>query len=145
MRVSSPQKLIWAGASILTMAAVRAQDVAPSVLLSYDQLKVQTNATTEIRQMLTGATHAGYRLDLHATDLAAGQVPHAPHRHVHEELLLIREGTVEVTVGGRTSRLGPGSAAYFASNEEHGWKNIGSSPARYFVLALGDDAPAKPK
>jgi len=66
-------------------------------------------------------------------------MPHAPHRHVHEEMLLIREGTLEVTVKGRTERLGPGSAVYVASNEEHGWTNVGSSPAKYFVLALGDD------
>jgi len=68
-----------------------------------------------------------------------GQVPHAPHHHVHEELLLIREGTLEVTVKGRTERLGPGSAVYIASGEEHGWKNVGPSAAKYFVLALGAD------
>jgi len=28
---------------------------------------------------------------------------------------------------------------YIASGEEHGWKNVGSSQAKYFVLALGDD------
>ena len=93
--------------------------------------------------MLTGPTHSGYRIDLHATDLTAGQMPHAPHHHVHEELLLIREGTIEVTVGKQTSRLGPGSAVYIASDEEHGWRNVGATPAKYFVLALGDDEPMK--
>jgi quercetin dioxygenase-like cupin family protein len=44
-----------------------------------------------------------------------------------------------VTVKGRTERLGPGSAVYIASNDEHGWKNVGSTQAKYFVLALGED------
>ena len=48
-----------------------------------------------------------------------------------------------MTVGKQTSRLGPGSAVYIASNEEHGWKNVGSATATYFVLALGDDEPVK--
>jgi mannose-6-phosphate isomerase-like protein (cupin superfamily) len=30
---------------------------------------------------------------------------------VHEEVFLIREGTLQVTIGGRGSNLGPGSFA----------------------------------
>ena len=116
-----------------------AQDALPTTVLSYDRLQVRTSSTSETRQMITGATHAGYRIDLHETSVAAGQMPHAAHHHVHEEMLLIREGTLDVTVKGRTERLGPGSVVYIASNEEHGWKNAGSTPAKYFVLALGDD------
>src|SRR5262249_52464332 len=119
------------------------QAALPSGLFSHDQLAVRASGTTEIRQMLTGATHSGFRIDLHATDLAGGQMPHAPHHHGHEEMVLIREGTLDVTIGSQTKRLGPGSAFYAASGEEHGWKNVGSSPAKYFVLALGDDEPAK--
>jgi quercetin dioxygenase-like cupin family protein len=116
-----------------------AQTVLPSGLFSHDQLTPRASGSTEIRQMMTGDTHSGYRVDLHETALAAGQMPHAPHHHVHEEMILIREGTLEVTVKGRTERLGPGSAIYIASNEEHGWKNVGTSPAKYFVVALGED------
>jgi mannose-6-phosphate isomerase-like protein (cupin superfamily) len=116
-----------------------AQTALPSGLFSHDTLEVRASGSTEIRQMLTGATHSGYRVDLHETSLAAGQMPHAAHHHVHEEMLLIREGTLDVTVKDRTARLGPGSAVYIASGEEHGWKNVGTSQAKYFVLALGDD------
>jgi quercetin dioxygenase-like cupin family protein len=140
--------VIGFGWSLLAVAIVDvrvhgAQDALPSGIFSYDQLPARASGSTEIRQMLTGATRSGHRIDLHETALAAGQMPHAPHHHVHEEMLLIREGTLEVTVGKRTSRIGPGSAVYIASGEEHGWKNVGSSPARYFVLALGDDEPVK--
>ena len=89
--------------------------------------------------MLKAPTHTGFLLDLHESELAAGDAPHAPHRHVHEELLLIREGLLEITITGKSTRLGPGSAAYLASNQEHGWRNVGTTTARYFVLALGDD------
>jgi mannose-6-phosphate isomerase-like protein (cupin superfamily) len=130
---------IGSGVPLLSVASLSGrlragQSVLASAVFSYDQLTVRTSGSTAIRQMLTGATHSGYRIDLHATDLAVGQMPHAPHHHVHEELLLIREGTIEVRIGNRTNRLGPGSAVYVASGEEHGWKNVGPTPAKYFVL-----------
>jgi mannose-6-phosphate isomerase-like protein (cupin superfamily) len=90
-----------------------------------------------LRGILNGQTHSGFPIELHETALNVGQAPHPPHHHVNEELLLIIEGTLDVTVAGITSRLGGGSVAYLASNVEHGWRNTGTIPARYFVLALG--------
>ena len=54
-------------------------------------------------------------------------------------MIMIHEGTMEVTISGKSTKLGPGSTAYVASNEEHGWKNVGDKRALYFVLALGRD------
>jgi mannose-6-phosphate isomerase-like protein (cupin superfamily) len=50
---------------------------------------------------------------------------------------LIREGTVEITINGKASRIGPGAAAFVASNEEHGIHNPGTTAASYFVVAIG--------
>jgi quercetin dioxygenase-like cupin family protein len=44
---------------------------------------------------------------------------------------------MEVTIEGKTEKLGPGSVVYVASNEEHGWRNAGATRAHYFVLTLG--------
>ena len=52
---------------------------------------------------------------------------------------MIREGTIEVTIEGKTSRIGPGSVAYVASNQEHGVHNPGPDHAQYFVFALGTE------
>ena len=105
----------------------------------FEDLPVRNGNTTAIRQVLSGETHSDYFIDLHETELAAGQAPHAPHQHVHEELVLIREGELEVMISGKTTLLGPGSVGYIASGELHGWKNTGRTPAKYFVLALGRD------
>jgi quercetin dioxygenase-like cupin family protein len=110
----------------------------PSKAFRYEDLTPRKNGPMTSRQILTGLTHSGFKVDLHETELSAGEAPHAPHQHVHEEMVLVREGELEVTIAGRATRAGAGSAVYVASNEMHGWRNTGRTPARYFVLALGD-------
>jgi mannose-6-phosphate isomerase-like protein (cupin superfamily) len=53
---------------------------------------------------------------------------------------LIREGTVELTVEGKSTQMGPGSVGFVHSNEEHGIKNIGTLPSTYYVVAIGPGA-----
>jgi mannose-6-phosphate isomerase-like protein (cupin superfamily) len=105
----------------------------------FDKLPMRESGPIRIYQIFTGATHSGFLLDLHESELAAGQAPHEPHRHAHEELILIREGTLELTMAGTKTELGPGSGVYVASNEDHGFRNSGTVPAKYFVLALGQE------
>ena len=84
-----------------------------------------------------GTTPTGERVEVHETRLNPGGAPHPPHRHPHSEFWLIKEGTVELTINGKQYKLGPGSAAFAASNDEHGIKNAGDVPAAYFVVAIG--------
>lgn len=51
-----------------------------------------------------------------------------------EELVIIREGTVESTVNGIVKRVGPGSVIFQASNQLHGLKNVGTTKAVYHVI-----------
>jgi len=106
---------------------------------SYPDLPVKVNGSNRQRAVLDGATHSGFPINLHMTELGPGQAPHAPHHHVHEEMIMLHEGTLEVTIAGRIATLGPGSIAYVASGEEHGWRNVGTGRANYFVLALGQE------
>lgn len=111
----------------------------PAAAYPFQDLPVHTQGSNRFRPVLDGATHTGFPIELHETDLAPGSRPHPPHHHVHEEIFLIREGIVEVTIAGKSSSLGPGSVAYIASNVEHGIRNAGGHHAQYFVLALGND------
>jgi quercetin dioxygenase-like cupin family protein len=125
---------------ILAASRASAQRAAlPSKTYSFDELPVHVSGPNQTRPVLDGETHAGVRIELHETELPPGGAPHPPHHHVHEEMVLIREGTMEVTIAGRTAKLGRGSVAYVASNEEHGWRNAGTTRAHYFVLAIGRD------
>jgi quercetin dioxygenase-like cupin family protein len=118
----------------LIAATAKAQKAAlPSRTYRFEDLVVKGTG----RAVFGGVTHSGFHIDLHETELAPGQAPHAAHRHEHEEIVMIREGTLEVTIEGKVTTAGPGSVVYAASNEMHGWKNVGTTQANYFVIALG--------
>ncbi len=124
--------------SAFAAASAQAQGKAlASKQLKYEDLTVKTNGENKSRAILNGETHTGYPIEAHETELAPGTMPHAAHQHGHEEMVLIREGTLEVTIAGKSSRLGAGSVVFVASNEHHGWKNVGTDRAKYFVIALG--------
>jgi quercetin dioxygenase-like cupin family protein len=63
--------------------------------------------------------------------------PHPPHKHTHEEIVLLQSGQLDVTLGSVTTRVDAGSVVWAASNQQHGWRNPGPGRAQYFVLALG--------
>ena len=112
----------------------------PSKTFRFEDLPVKQNGKNASRAIMNGLTHSGFAIEVHETDLAPGEAPHAPHHHVHEEMVIVVEGTIEFTVNGTPARLGPGSVAYAASNDEHGQRNVGDGRARYVVVALGRDA-----
>ena len=107
-----------------------------SKTFKYEDLPVKPSGQNRQRAILDGETHTGFGIEMHETELAPGLAPHPPHHHAHEEMMMIREGMMEVTIESKTTRLGPGSVVFVASNEEHGWKNVGTDRAKYFVLAL---------
>ena len=112
----------------------------PSAMYSFDKLSVHSSGSAEIRSVLKGKLATGESLEVHETTLAPGGTPHPPHRHLHSEMWLIREGAVELTVNGTDTRLGPGSVGFVRSNDEHGIKNVGTTSATYFVVAVGPGA-----
>jgi mannose-6-phosphate isomerase-like protein (cupin superfamily) len=114
----------------------------PSAVYGFDKLPVQTLDHTEMRSVLKGKLATGESLEVHETNLPAGAAPHAPHHHAHSEIWLIREGTVELTVNGSVYTLGSGGVGFVHSNDEHGIKNVGGAPAKYFVVAVGPGADA---
>lgn len=107
-----------------------------SEALPFDRLPVRHSGANTFREIFHGLTRENFRLEVHETTLAPGGQPHPPHHHRHEEMFLIREGDVEVTIAGNSTRLGPGSAAFVASMDEHGIKNVGGHHARYFVVEM---------
>jgi XRE family transcriptional regulator, regulator of sulfur utilization len=114
----------------------------PPLLVSkayeFNDLPVRTsaNGTTKSRQVFDGITDRGQRIAMHISELPPGEAPHPPARQPHEEIIMIREGTLEVTLNGQSTRLGPGSVIFSSFNDLNGWKNVGTTPVEYYVVSL---------
>ncbi len=97
-------------------------------------MKVTKTDVGEIRSLYRGPTATLDELEMHVTTLNPETSSHPPHHHVNEELVIIREGTVETLSGGKWVRLGPGSVIFNASNSPHALRNVGTTPATYHVI-----------
>jgi mannose-6-phosphate isomerase-like protein (cupin superfamily) len=116
-------------------------DSLPSAGYSFEKLTVKTAPSgAQTRAIFKGKLTTGESIETHATTLPPGAMPHPPHHHVHSEMFFMREGTLELTVSGKTYPLGPASVGFVRSNEEHGVKNVGTTAANYFVVAVGPTA-----
>jgi mannose-6-phosphate isomerase-like protein (cupin superfamily) len=109
-----------------------------SQAFSYDALPVTKSPNGgEMRRVISGVLPTGEFIEVHETMLPAGQMPHPPHRHRNSELLFIRDGRLEFINDGKPEAVGPGDVVFTASNVMHGLKNVGTTPANYFVIAIG--------
>jgi quercetin dioxygenase-like cupin family protein len=127
--------LISIGGTLGVAAAPRQQTaLLPSSVFDWNTVPEKKTEVGSTRQFVRAPTATLDELELHVTTLDAGQTSHAPHRHLNEELIVVREGTVEALVNGEWKRIGAGSVIFQASNQLHGIKNVGSGPATYHVI-----------
>src|ERR1039458_5318351 len=90
-------------AALLPALAVRAaaqQTEAPAVLPAkvYHSAQIPYIGADEKkgRRFFLGTTHTGFNIETHETILGASMDTHAPHKHEHEEILIIVSGSLEV-------------------------------------------------
>lgn len=125
-------------------AETASPDKLKSQVFAWDSLTAVPTRTGMRRAVFDAPTVTCARLECHVTTIGAGQSPHAAHRHPDEEMILVREGTLEVTINGQPHRLGAGDIAFFGSNDEHGLTNRGETPATYYVIRVVTDQTPKP-
>ncbi len=138
--VSIPALLAIAECLQATEAQATPGEPLQSFTKPFRDMQAQTHGASTYRGICDGLTASGARVEVHETELQAGAEPHPPHRHKHEEFILIVKGNIEVTIDGKTSTLTGGSASFWKSMALHHMRNIGQDVAQYFVVAIGTDA-----
>ena len=115
-------------------AMPQARTVLASSTFDWDSFKVTPNDFGSQRQILRAPTATLDELEMHVTTLLPGKTSHEPHRHANEELIIIREGTVETFANNTWKTVGSGSVIFNASNELHGVRNVSQAPVTYHVV-----------
>jgi quercetin dioxygenase-like cupin family protein len=131
----------------LTVMAITIVETLGVVAAAQDKPAIQGSTLFDWNAMTPTKTDVGYvrnvlraptatldELEMHVTTLNPGLASHAPHQHENEELIIIREGTLEALMNGTWKRVGPGSVVFNASNVLHGIRNVGTTPAVYHVV-----------
>ena len=123
---------VAAVSSIATLVAQR--HVQQSTVYAWSTADTKPNEWGGVRQVMRTPTPTLDELEIHISTLNPGASPHAPHQHEHEELLIVKEGTLETYQSGAKRTVGAGGIIFQASNELHNVTNIGKTAATYFVI-----------
>lgn len=126
---------IFATVAIVAFAQSAAKPIMRSRVFNWSGLKAEKTKSGERRAVFDAATANLAKFECHVTTLNPGEMPHAPHRHAHEELMIVKEGALEAVQNGVTNRVEAGGIIFEGSNELHGLRNAGAKPVTYFVLA----------
>jgi XRE family transcriptional regulator, regulator of sulfur utilization len=122
-----------AALSVFAEAETSGAILGPTVF-EWEDMKPVKTATGYVRSLCKSPTATVDQLEMHVTTLNPGMEPHAPHRHVNEELIILREGECETLSDGKWVEVTPGSVVFNASNSLHGFRNVGTIPAVYHVI-----------
>jgi mannose-6-phosphate isomerase-like protein (cupin superfamily) len=117
-----------------TLVLADTSPIMGSRVFDWNSIPEKPTATGSVRTVCSAPTATLSNLEIHISTLNPGMSPHPPHKHPNEELIILRQGTVETLSNGEWIRVGPGSVIFNASNQLHGFKNVGTEPAIYHVV-----------
>lgn len=130
--------------AIVCALSARAQkDSIKAGVYAWNSFKVEKQETRERRQILEGIGTDLQYIEMHATSLEPGKAPHPPHKHDDEEMIIIKEGQLTVTIEGKSKILSAGSVALMMPGDEHGFINSGNTKTTYYVMRYRSKAPVQ--
>jgi uncharacterized cupin superfamily protein len=128
---------------IIVTAMLSSQTPAPatppaakmnSMVIDWSSLKFTSSKTGARVTVFDGPTPTLDRFHCHISTLNPGENTGALHRHPQEELVIVKEGTLEINIDGKLTVATTGSMIFYAANENENMRNIGKTPATYYVV-----------
>lgn len=104
----------------------------PNAVIGSDRAKVTHESFGELRVYFDGPTDQLKSMTAGSLRLNAGMEPHPPHQHPEEEIMVITEGSGDIVIEGKTTKVGPGSMMYCAAGKTHGIRNTGKTPLLFY-------------
>lgn len=105
-----------------------------STVVDWDSLRFRVSPVGLYCAVFDEPTPALEKIEVHVTTLNPGMASHTPHHHPWEEMLLVKEGQLEVSINGKKESAGPGALVFIASHDVHNVTNVGDKPATYYVI-----------
>src|SRR5215831_20086472 len=128
--------LVAASITLACVSIAAPDALAPldSTAWKWEDLQAKKTDVGELRSVVRQPTRTLDELEMHITTLNPHTASHQPHTHPNEEMVILKEGTLQAHVNGKEIVIGPGSVLFFASMQPHAVQNVGDTPATYFVI-----------
>ena len=112
-----------------------AQTAIPSKAYDINALPVLKDSSRYRIQIMDGYTPYLSNMEVHITMLEPGKSAHPAHKHAGtEELIIVKEGKLKVTIAGKTKILGPGGVAMAMPGDLHAAVNESKQKVSYYLL-----------
>ena len=108
-----------------------------------DQLTATPTPVGVRREAFDAPTATVDKTHCHITTLNAGASSGTPRKHLQEEIIIVKEGTVEATWDGQSKTAKAGDVIFFAANAVTHLRNVGTTPATYYVIYYTTPLTAK--
>jgi uncharacterized cupin superfamily protein len=106
----------------------------PLVFIDWDKVEFVSNENGGRRNIMQQKTSNLKELEIHVTTIKEGLSSHAGHTHPDEELILVREGVVEMKINDKSFKAGPGSLFFLGNDDFHGLTNAGKGQCEYYAI-----------
>ena len=136
---------VCASVAAMVWADAPGKSVMHSSVFDWNSLKTESKPHGTRAQVFDSPTATLDRLECHVTTLKPGAIPHAGHKHSEEELIIVKEGSIEAVQNSTTNNVGRGGLIFEASNEYHSLRNNGSTTATYYVIKWASAGSPKDK
>jgi mannose-6-phosphate isomerase-like protein (cupin superfamily) len=105
---------------VIARLAPAEQSHLSSLVIDPTTAKLTHESYGDLNIYFDGSTEQLRELTVGSLVLKAGMVPHPPHQHPEEEIMLVTEGAGEITVEAKAHPVAPGSMMYCSAQRLHG-------------------------
>lgn len=105
-----------------------------STVFDWEKLTVIPTPKGMRRDVFDGPTTTLDKAHCHITTLNPGENSGEPRKHLQEEIIIVKEGLVEMHIDGKTQTAGAGSVIFLAANAVTRLRNAGTTPCTYIVV-----------
>jgi quercetin dioxygenase-like cupin family protein len=115
-------------------AASATSEPLASGVFHVDKLVATPTPVGVRREAFDAPTATVDKTHCHITTLNVGASSGTPRKHLQEEIIIIKEGSVEANWDGQSRVANAGDIIFFAANAVTHLRNVGTTPATYYVI-----------
>lgn len=144
IKTHSFMKILLLSLAMLGASASMAQSADPvrSAVYTWNTLQAKKEKTSISRQIFKGNTLDLAYFEMHATTLEPAMAPHSAHTHGDtEEVIIVKQGMIKVTINGKSTTIGSSSVAVIMPGDRHGIENTGKENATYYIIKMKSQLP----